>query len=143
MLDQDAILELLREARAAKEFAYAPYSGFRVGACVLMEDGRIFSGCNVEHAAYGDTICAERTAILKAVSNGSRTLVAIAITGDSAELTYPCGSCRQVIHEFAGPDTLVVVSDRELHYRVFPFHELLPGGFGRDQLRGPEKEERV
>ena len=98
MLDQDAILELLREARAAKEFAYAPYSGFRVGASVLMEDGRIFSGCNVENAAYGDTICAERTAILKAVSNGSRTLVAIAITGDSAELTYPCGSCRQVIH---------------------------------------------
>ena len=89
MLDQDAILELLREARAAKEFAYAPYSGFRVGASVLMEDGRIFSGCNVENAAYGDTICAERTAILKAVSNGSRTLVAIAITGTLRSLPIP------------------------------------------------------
>ena len=135
--------ELVDQAIKMLDYSYVPYSKFPVGAALECADGSVFTGCNVENAAYGDTICAERTAILKAVSNGSRTLVAIAITGDSAELTYPCGSCRQVIHEFAGPDTLVVVSDRELHYRVFPFHELLPGGFGRDQLRGPEKEERV
>lgn len=140
MLDQDTVLQLLQEAQAAKEFSYSPYSGFRVGASVLMGDGRVFSGCNVENAAYGDTICAERTAILKAVSSGSRELRAIAITGDSMELTYPCGSCRQVINEFAGSDTLVVVSNRELCHRVYSMEELLPAGFGPGQLQQPKGE---
>ena len=93
--------QLIRMALAAREKAYAPYSDFMVGAALRAADGRIFTGCNVENAAYGDTICAERTAAVKAVSSGHRDFVRIAIWGNSKEYCYPCGSCRQFLQEFS------------------------------------------
>ena len=92
--------ELLDVARAAAEKSYSPYSHFPVGAALECADGTVFTGCNVENAAYGDTICAERTAAVKAVSEGRRDFQRIAIWGDSREYCYPCGSCRQFLQEF-------------------------------------------
>ena len=92
--------ELLALAKTAAERAYTPYSHFNVGAALECADGTVFTGCNVENAAYGDTICAERTAAVKAVSEGHRDFSRIAIWGDSREYCYPCGSCRQFLQEF-------------------------------------------
>ena len=103
---------VLREAaRAANARAYAPYSGYPVGAAALVSDGRVVSGCNVENAAYGDTICAERTAAVKAVSSGHRDFVRIAIWGNSKEYCYPCGSCRQFLQEFSKHMTVLCAKD--------------------------------
>ncbi len=99
-LSEDRISQLVEAARKAKEAAYAPYSGFRVGAAILCSDGSIFTGCNVENASYGATICAERTAISKGVSEGHKDIVAIAITSDDGKPCPPCGICRQVMCEF-------------------------------------------
>ena len=93
--------ELMDMAKKAAEYAYVPYSKFPVGAALECSDGTIFTGCNVENAAYGDTICAERTAAVKAVSSGHRDFVRIAIWGNSKEYCYPCGSCRQFLQEFS------------------------------------------
>jgi cytidine deaminase len=98
---------LMAEAERARENAYAPYSRFRVGAALLTRDGEIVHGCNVENASLGLTICAERNAIWKAVSAGTREFVAIAVTADRAADASPCGACRQVLHEFA-PDAVVL-----------------------------------
>ena len=96
--------ELLTEARKAAQFAYVPYSKFRVGAALLAEDGTIITGCNVENRSFGLTICAERTAIVKAISSGFRKFSAIAIsTPDSIDPVGPCGACRQVLSEFMEP----------------------------------------
>jgi cytidine deaminase len=100
--------ELLTEARKAAEFAYAPYSKFRVGAALLADDGTVFSGCNVENRSFGLTICAERTALVKALSCGYRSFKALAVsTPDSQSPVGPCGACRQVLSEFMPPDSLV------------------------------------
>ena len=93
--------KLCELAREAMTHAYVPYSGYQVGAALLCKDGTVFTGCNVENAAYGDTICAERTAAVKAVSSGHRDFVRIAIWGNSKEYCYPCGSCRQFLQEFS------------------------------------------
>ena len=93
--------QLCDMAVAMLERAYVPYSHFPVGAALLCKDGTVFTGCNVENAAYGDTICAERTAAVKAVSSGRRDFVRIAIWGNSKEYCYPCGSCRQFLQEFS------------------------------------------
>ena len=95
--------ELLRIAKEASLNAYVPYSGFPVGAALECEDGAVYTGCNVENAAYGDTICAERTAVVKAVSEGQRKFVRIAVYGEGKGYCMPCGSCRQVLAEFS-PD---------------------------------------
>ena len=101
---------LCAAARAAAARAYAPYSKYRVGAALLAADGAVFAGCNVENASYGLTNCAERTALFKAVSEGRRDFVAIAIAGGTAKSpALPCGACRQVLAEFCGPDTPVAV----------------------------------
>lgn len=91
---------LVGAAKKASRHAYSPYSGVKIGAAVLTSDGKVFSGCNIENASYGLSCCAERTAIFKAVSEGSRDLVALAVVGKSEEFTTPCGACRQVMVQF-------------------------------------------
>jgi len=98
---------LLAAASAAMRNAHAPYSKFRVGAAVRTEDGRIFAGCNVENASYGLTICAERNAVFAAVAAGAKRITAVAITASGPQSPFPCGACRQVLAEFAGPATPV------------------------------------
>jgi cytidine deaminase len=128
--DQD----LVAAAQNARQRAYAPYSNFPVGAALRTQSGRIFTGCNVENAAYPLTTCAERTAVSKAVSEGERDFEAIAVV--TATGATPCGACRQILREFAGPEgTLrVIVSDTAGNMRVFTIAQLLPEGFTPDQL---------
>jgi cytidine deaminase len=125
--------ELVRVAVEARRNAYAPYSGFAVGAALLAEDGRIFTGCNVENASYGLTVCAERVALFKAVSEGARRFLALAVAcGEGA--CAPCGACRQVLYEFA-PDLLVIMADGEgKSWCRAKLSELLPRGFGPKDL---------
>ena len=121
---------LVRAASQARELAYAPYSNFRVGAALLAADGRVFTGANVENAAYGSTLCAERVAMPAAVVAGAREFTALAVVGDGDGPTTPCGACRQVLFEFA-PDLLVIAGGADgatARYRLGP--ELLPDGFG-------------
>ena len=101
---------LMEEAEIARRTSYAPYSRFRVGAALLAKDGRMFHGCNVENASLGLTICAERNAVWKAVSEGVREFIAVAVTAGEGGGASPCGACRQVLHEFS-PDTIVVWRD--------------------------------
>lgn len=124
---------LVKKALEAKDKAYAPYSGFRVGAALIAGSGKVYTGCNIECSSYSPTICAERTAISKAVSEGERQIMAIAITGDS-EWTYPCGVCRQVIREF-GKDAKVIVVKSEDEYKEYSLEELLPHSFGPEDLK--------
>ncbi len=126
---------LVKKALEAKEFAYAPYSGFRVGAAVLTSKGSIFTGCNVENVSYGATICAEQTAIVKAVSAGEKEISAIAIACDEEELIFPCGICRQVLNEFKKPETVVVCSNKYGEYREYRIDELLPYAFSKEALK--------
>jgi cytidine deaminase len=123
-------LALLAFAREVKEKAYAPYSGFRVGAAVYA-NGEIFQGVNVENAAYGETVCAERSAINAAVTAGCKDITAIAIVGDSEAPTVPCGSCRQVMAEF-NPEMRVIVGGRTDEVLVVSLEEI----FGEPFVRG-------
>lgn len=135
------VRELIRSAMEARKKAYAPYSGYMVGAAVLTGDLRIYTGCNIENASYTPTICAERTAIFKAVSEGKRALKAVAVAGspkgeEISQYSYPCGVCRQVMREFGDPESLVVIVARgEQDYKLYRLSELLPESFGPDQLR--------
>ena len=120
--------ELVALARAAREHAYAPYSRFAVGAALIGGSGRVYTGCNVENASYSHTCCAERTAVFKAISEGERTVLGVAIVTDTSPPASPCGACRQVLHEF-GADAYVVCANLEgveLHSTVRAF---LPDGF--------------
>lgn len=129
--------ELLQCAVEAREMAYAPYSGFRVGAALLGKSGKIYKGCNVENAAYSPTNCAERTALFKAVSEGEREFVSIAIVGGRyetiADFCAPCGVCRQALAEFCDGDFRVVLGTPD-NPQTFSFKELLPFGFGKSDL---------
>ena len=125
--------ELYEEARHAAESAYAPYSGFRVGAVVVADDGRTFAGCNVENAAYGSGICAEGNAISSAAAAGVRKIDAVIIACLDAGECYPCGNCRQLMREFE-VDT-VVVQDGSGSLRTHDFDEFLPHSFGPDSLK--------
>ena len=120
--------ELLELARKAAEHSYSPYSHFPVGAALECSDGTVFTGCNVENAAYGDTICAERTAAVKAVSEGRRDFVRIAIWGNSREYCYPCGSCRQFLQEFSKEMT-VVCGRGDGAWVSHPLNEMMPFTF--------------
>ena len=120
--------ELKAKAVAMLDMAYVPYSHFPVGAALECEDGAVFTGCNIENSSFGLTICAERTAIFKAVSEGHRDFAAIAIAGRSDDYCVPCGSCRQVMMEFA-PDLTVICLNGKGESKRFALKELLPYGF--------------
>jgi cytidine deaminase len=120
---------LLAAARKAREKAYAPYSHFRVGAAVLSESGRVYGGCNVENASYGLTCCAERNAIFTMAGAGEKKIAEILVIGDSEEFLPPCGACRQVIAEFADPETRVHMCNRAGKCRVTRFADLMPHVF--------------
>lgn len=124
MDDNSRLLEL---AYKAKELSYSPYSKFKVGAAVLTADGMVFLGTNIENRSYGATICAERVAITKAVSEGKKNIIKLAIASDSNDVTYPCGICLQVIYEFM-PDGEIVLGDIN-NPTVYNVKELLPCGF--------------
>ena len=124
--------ELLDMAIAAREFAYAPYSKYKVGAALEAEDGRVFTGCNIENAAYGNTICAERTALGKAVSEGALRFTRIAISS-SGSVPFPCGACRQSLYEFA-PDLRILMT-WDGNVRESTLGALLPEGFGPASLK--------
>ena len=128
--------ELVQLALSMRARAYAPYSSFAVGAALLTEDGRVFTGCNVENAAYGSCLCAERTALVKAVSEGCAAgWTRLAVAGSGADYCWPCGACRQMLYEFApGLTVLAVRSDGAFQAKALA--ELLPHGFGAADLGG-------
>ena len=127
--------ELVTRAFAMHEFSYVPYSKYPVGAAILCRDGTVFTSCNVENAAYGSTICAERTALLKAVSEGHRDdWQAIAIAGKGADYCWPCGACRQMLYEFA-PGLRVLVARGDGDFVETTLDELMPHGFGPKSLK--------
>ena len=138
-MEQKQIITLIEKAAAAREFSYSPYSNYMVGAAVLTDDGEIYTGCNIENAAYGPTYCGERTAIFKAVSEGKRNFTAIAIVGGKrgsvGDYAAPCGVCRQVMMEFCNPDEMqIIVAKNTEEYKLFTLKELLPEGFGAANL---------
>jgi cytidine deaminase len=126
---------LMAEAVKARRRAYAPYSRFPVGAALLAKDGRIFHGCNVENVSYGLTICAERSAVWQAISQGATEFAAIAVTARDGRGAPPCGSCRQVLHEFA-PNAWVYWRDARGRILKRRLTELLPSAFRLEELRG-------
>lgn len=140
------VKELIKAAMEAKKKAYTPYSGYQVGAALLTNELRIYTGCNIENASYAPTICAERTAIFKAVSEGWKRFLAIAIVGGAEgkpmeEYAYPCGVCRQVMREFTDPDKFIVIVARsEEDYRIFHLSDLLPQSFGPEYLHKETNE---
>ena len=130
MTEHDAVVEAARQAR---ENAHAPFSNFRVGAALRATSGRVFGGCNVENATYGLTVCAERIAIFKAISEGERGFDAISVVTDTDMLTPPCGACRQLIWEFCG-DVPVILANLKGKTEVFQMRELFPKPFDSSNL---------
>ena len=138
-MEQKLIEEMIDLAIAQLKYSYTPYSGFKVGAALLTAEGKFYTGCNIENAAYSPTTCAERTAFFKAVSEGERDFRAICIVGGKdgvlTEYAAPCGVCRQVMMEFCNPDTFqIILATGKEQYEVFTLRGLLPLGFGPDNL---------
>lgn len=137
-MDKELKELLMNNAAKARENSYAPYSGFRVGAALLLEDGSIVTGCNVENASYGLCNCAERTAFFKALSEGKKDFLAIAITGglqEESEGVFPCGACRQVMREFCDSDSfMILVRGNDGTIKEYRLAELLPHSFGPGNL---------
>ena len=132
--------KLIEMAIEARKLAYAPYSGYRVGAALLAKSGKVYLGCNIENASYTPTVCAERVAVFKAVSEGEKEFEAIAVCGGNKEEIEgsfpPCGVCRQVLREFCDPDAFkVYLIDKGSAYKAVTLSELLPYGFGPDFLK--------
>ena len=125
--------DLVAVAIEARGHAFAPYSDFRVGAALLAEDGTVFTGCNVESASYGLTICAERVALVKGISEGRTRFTAVAVVADTERLTPPCGACRQLLWEFA-PDATVTLANLTGLTAHYSMRELLPHGFDASSL---------
>ena len=133
MLNKQDKEKLVRRAKEARELAYAPYSHYKVGAAVLTADGQVFSGNNIENAAYPSSLCAERVAIFKAVSEGHRVLQAIAVV--TANGGSPCGGCRQVMREFGGKQMVVLIADESgMLMEEYTLDQLLPRSFGPEEL---------
>lgn len=133
-MNDTRLKELIEAARSARQRAYAPYSGFQVGAAVETADGMIYSGCNVENSSYGLTICAERTALAKAVSDGERRFSRIVVIADTRIPVPPCGACRQVIFELCGKDVQVVMANLDGQALTMSISELLPLPFDKSLL---------
>lgn len=138
-MNREQTEHLIRTAIEQLDFSYTPYSGFKVGAALLCEDGKVYTGCNIENAAYTPTNCAERTAFFKAVSEGVREFQAICIVGGKdgllTEYAAPCGVCRQVMMEFCDPETFqIILATGTEQYEIFTLKELLPSGFGPANL---------
>lgn len=127
-LDEKMERSLIHTARKAATEAYSPFSHVKVGAAILTSDGHVFSGCNVENSSYGLSICAERTAAVKAVSSGSRGFQAVAVVSNLEELTYPCGACRQFLSEF-GQDMTVIIAGQNNEIKRHRLADLLPETF--------------
>ena len=143
-MERAKIKSLIETAIRQMEFSYVPYSHFRVGAALLAENGTVFTGCNIENAAYTPCNCAERTAFFKAVSEGIHDFQAICVVGGMdgvlTELTPPCGVCRQVMMEFCNPETFeIILATSPEQYQIFLLKELVPMGFGPGNLKGPAK----
>lgn len=132
--------ELIKAALEARKLSYSPYSGFAVGAALLCKDGSVFTGCNIENSAFSPTNCAERTAFFKAVSEGKRDFVKIAVVGGKADDEIPenhcppCGVCRQVMKEFCSPDFEIIMAKNANDYNVMTFAELLPASFDKREV---------
>ncbi len=130
--------ELIRLALEARKNAYSPYSGCKVGAALLTADGKVYTGCNIENASFGLTVCAERTAFFRAVGAGEKEFTKIAVTGGKDDKPdsyfYPCGACRQVMSEFCGGDFEIITAVSEDEFTVKTLEELLPLRFGRDNV---------
>ena len=124
--------DLLKLAADAAKSAYAPYSQFQVGAAILSENGEVFTGCNVENASYGLSMCAERTAVFKAISHGARKLTAIAVASPGG--ASPCGACRQVLNEFDPDITVYLGNEKGQLIRETSIRQLLPDAFGPENL---------
>lgn len=148
-MKEEKIRQLIETAMAQLAYAYAPYSNFRVGAALLAKDGTVYTGCNIENAAYSPSNCAERTAFFKAVSEGRRDFAAICVVGGTdGELTSytpPCGVCRQVMLEFCRPkDFQVILATGVKDYKIYSLEELTPMGFGPGNLaKAGEEDEEV
>ena len=147
MMERQLAEEMIERAIEQLGYAYVPYSGFRVGAVLLTEEGKMYTGCNIENAAYTPTNCAERTAFFKAVSEGERRFRAICIVGGKdgvlTEYTPPCGVCRQVMMEFCNPDTFhIILATDTKHYKIYTLKEMLPMGFGPGNLEPAVPEKR-
>ena len=133
--------ELCNIAIDATNKSYSPYSGCKVGAALLTKEGKIYTGCNIENASYTPSVCAERTAISKAVSEGTRKILAVAVAGSPqgeilTQYAYPCGVCRQVMREFSEPDKLIViVAKSQTEYRIHTLAQLFPESFGPENLQ--------
>lgn len=135
-MDQQQLIDLAIKAR---EKAYVPYSKFPVGAALLLADGEVVTGCNIENAAYPLCNCAERTAIFKAVSEGKTEIKQLAVVADTEGPVSPCGSCRQVMAEFFKPDTPVILSNMKQDVKVMTVAELIPFSFSKEDLHVDEK----
>jgi len=122
--------ELIKKAKRARERAYAPYSEFKVGAALLVKSGKVYTGANVENATFGLTVCAERVAVFKAVANGEKDFVKIAVAADKPDPVTPCGACRQVLSEFS-PDLKIICANLEGKTERYTLRELLPEAFKR------------
>ncbi|ORX55316.1 cytidine deaminase, partial [Piromyces finnis] len=132
-LTEELTKTLIKESQKAKSFSYSPYSNFAVGAALLTKSGKIYTGCNVENASYGGAICAERTACVKAVSEGEKEFEAIAISSNSKDYIPPCGFCRQFLVEF-GTKLKVISTKKNGEYKINVLEELLPDSFGPHSL---------
>ena len=133
MISVDELIDL---ATGARNWAHAPYSNFSVGAALLSSDGRVFTGCNVENSTYGLSMCAERVAIFKAISEGATEIARVVVVTDHENIAPPCGGCRQLIWEFASDDTEVVLANLSGDVRTYRIRDLLPEAFDERYLEG-------
>ena len=143
-INTDTIKNMINLAIEQIKYSYAPYSDFKVGAVLMSKTGKLYTGCNIENAAYTPTNCAERTAFFKAISQGEREFMGICIVGGKGgkieEMTAPCGVCRQVMMEFCNPESFeIILAVNENNYKIFKLKEILPLGFGPEKIRRKQK----